>query len=71
MALSDAEHLALQAHRIKGGAGNMGVELMPDLAATLEERALENNLENASELLLKLENILEKFRALHLSQERS
>ena len=49
----------------------MGVELMPDLAATLEAKALENNLENASELLSNLEKVLEKFRALHLSQERS
>ncbi len=71
LAVSDAQNLALQAHRIKGGAGNMGVELMPDLAATLEARARENNLENASELLLKLEKVLEKFRALHLSESRS
>ncbi len=66
-AASDAERLAQQAHRIKGGAGNMGVALMPELAAELEARSMENNLEDARELLLKLEKVLEKLKTLHLS----
>jgi len=66
-AKSDAEHLAHQAHRIKGGAGNMGVTLMPELAAELEVRARENNLEGAKELLWKLEKVLEKLKTVNLS----
>jgi CheY-like chemotaxis protein/HPt (histidine-containing phosphotransfer) domain-containing protein len=67
LAASDAEHLAQQAHRIKGGAGNMGVASIPELAAELEARALENNLKDAKELLLKLEKVLEKLKILDLS----
>lgn len=65
----DSEHLAYKAHRIKGGSGNMGVQLMPDLAAILEARARENNLEGASDLLLQLEKLLDKLKDIHLSKE--
>ncbi len=47
----------------------MGVQLMPDLAAILEARARENNLEGASDLLLQLEKLLDKLKDIHLSRE--
>ena len=57
---SEAIALAKKAHKIKGSALNMGVDLMPTIAQELQERAKANNLQGAAELLTKLEQILKQ-----------
>lgn len=52
-----------QAHRIKGSSANVGVRLMPDVAAQLEQQAREKDLEGATEQLEVLERQLEKVNA--------
>jgi HPt (histidine-containing phosphotransfer) domain-containing protein len=52
-----------QAHRIKGSSANVGVRLMPDVAAHLERQAREKTLEGATEQLEALERQLEQVKA--------
>jgi CheY-like chemotaxis protein/HPt (histidine-containing phosphotransfer) domain-containing protein len=52
-----------QAHRIKGASANVGVLLMPDVAAQLERQAREKTLEGATERLQGLERQLEQVKA--------
>ena len=51
-----------QAHRIKGASANVGVLLMPDVAAQLERQAREKTLEGATERLQGLERQLEQVK---------
>jgi CheY-like chemotaxis protein len=51
-----------QAHRIKGASANVGVLLMPDVAAQLERQAREKILEGATERLDALEKQLEQVK---------
>jgi PAS domain S-box-containing protein len=59
---NDCETIEQQAHRIKGASANVGVLLMPDLAAQLERQAREKALEGASDKLEALENHLEQVK---------
>ena len=52
-----------QAHRIKGASANVGVQLMPQVAAQLEQQAREKTLEGATEKLEALERQLEQVKA--------
>lgn len=58
--INDFETIEQQAHRIKGASANVGVLLMPDVAAQLERQAQAKTLEGATELLDSLENQLEQ-----------
>jgi PAS domain S-box-containing protein len=51
-----------QAHRIKGASANVGVRLMPDVAAQLERQAREKTWEGATERLESLEKQLERVK---------
>jgi CheY-like chemotaxis protein len=52
-----------QAHRIKGASANVGVRLMPELAAQLEQQGREKTLEGATERIEALEIQLERVKA--------
>ncbi len=52
-----------QAHRIKGSSANVGVLLMPDVAAQLERQARDKTLEGATERVEALERQLEQVKA--------
>ena len=52
-----------QAHRIKGASANVGVLLMPDIAAQLERQAREKTLDGATEQLEALERQLDQVKA--------
>ncbi len=52
-----------QAHRIKGSSANVGVLLMPDVAAQLERQARDKTLEGATERVEALEKQLEQVKA--------
>lgn len=52
-----------QAHRIKGASANVGVLLMPDIAAQLERQAREKTLDGATEQLEALERQLKQVKA--------
>ncbi|NER26606.1 MAG: response regulator [Symploca sp. SIO1C4] len=54
--------LEQQAHRIKGSSANIGILLMPDIAAGLEKQARAKTLDGASEQLRNLERLLEQIR---------
>ncbi|NEO99238.1 MAG: response regulator [Symploca sp. SIO2E9] len=58
----DFVKLEQQAHRIKGSSANIGVLLIPDIAARLEKQAREKNLAGATEQLKTLERLLEQVR---------
>ncbi len=58
--VNDFKTIEQQAHRIKGASANIGVLIMPDVAAQLEKQAQANILEGATELLDSLENQLEQ-----------
>ena len=61
--VGDCLTLEQQAHRIKGSSANVGVRLMPDVAAHLERQAREKTLEGATEQLEALERQLEQVKA--------
>lgn len=61
--LNDFVTVEQQAHRIKGASANVGVLLMPDVAAQLERQAREKTLEGATERLQGLERQLEQVKA--------
>ena len=63
IAKGDCSTLANLAHQIKGSSANLGLRLMPEIAARLESQALENNLEQASGFVSELEQILERVQA--------
>jgi signal transduction histidine kinase/DNA-binding NarL/FixJ family response regulator len=53
--LSDTQELALQAHALKGGAGNLGANKLSRLAADVELLAREGDLAAAARLVLEIE----------------
>ncbi len=58
------------AHQIKGAAANVGVPLIKEIAAELERQAKEQNLVNATQLLVALDNRrsqLQEFNSNYLS----
>jgi PAS domain S-box-containing protein len=60
--VNDFVTIEQQAHRIKGASANVGVRLMPEVAAGLEQQAREKNLEGAMERLEALESQLEQVK---------
>jgi signal transduction histidine kinase/CheY-like chemotaxis protein/HPt (histidine-containing phosphotransfer) domain-containing protein len=56
IAQSDAEQIRIQAHTIKGAAGNISASRMKATASILEERAREGQLDAVAELLQKLKD---------------
>lgn len=61
--VGDCVTVEQQAHRIKGSSANVGVRLMPDVAAQLERQAREKILEGATDQLDTLETQLEQVKA--------
>lgn len=60
---NDCGTIEQQAHRIKGASANVGVLVMPDIAAQLERQAREKTLEGATERLEALERHLDQVKA--------
>ena len=63
IAVSDFEALVEKARSLFGGAETLAVRSIPQLAASLEQVALENQLERAAELLDSIEETLERVKA--------
>ncbi|HEY9612124.1 PAS domain S-box protein [Allocoleopsis sp.] len=61
--VNDFDIIVQQAHRIKGASANVGVRLMPEVAAQLEQQARDKKLEGAMEKLEALEKQLEQVKA--------
>lgn len=64
LSIEDFENLARYAHQIKGSSATVAVQRMPELAASLETQAKNNQLSGASELITELEQILERVQTL-------
>jgi HPt (histidine-containing phosphotransfer) domain-containing protein len=60
--VQDFATIEQQAHRIRGASANVGVFMMPEVAAQLERQAREKTLEGATERLEALEDHLEKVK---------
>ena len=60
--VNDCATIEQQAHRIKGASANVGVRLMPEVAAQLERQAREKTLEGATERLEAVERQLEEVK---------
>ena len=60
--VNDCATIEQQAHRIKGASANVGVRVMPEVAAQLERQAREKTLEGATERLEVLERQLEEVK---------
>ena len=60
--VNDFGTIEQQAHRIKGASANVGVRVMPEIAAQLERQAREQILEGATERLEALERQLEEVK---------
>lgn len=60
--VQDFATIEQQAHRIRGASANVGVFMMPEVAAQLERQAREKTLEGATERLEALESQLEKVK---------
>lgn len=54
--------LARRAHQLKGASATVAILQLPNLAAQLERQAIEHQLTDASELIAKLEQILERIQ---------
>ena len=61
--VNNFEIIVQQAHRLKGASANVGVRLIPEVAAQLERQAREENLTGATEKLEVLESQLERVKA--------
>jgi HPt (histidine-containing phosphotransfer) domain-containing protein len=61
--VNNFEIIMQQAHRLKGASANVGVRLIPEVAAQLERQAREENLAGATEKLEVLESQLERVKA--------
>jgi CheY-like chemotaxis protein len=61
--VNNSEIIMQQAHRLKGASANVGVRLMPEVAAQLEQQAREGNLAGVTEKLEALESQLERVKA--------
>jgi len=64
------DQIIYHAHQLKGISSMIALYDLPELAHLLETQAQANQLENETELILKMEKILEKFRDF-VSQESS
>jgi two-component system, sensor histidine kinase and response regulator len=60
---NDFQIIEQQAHRIKGASANVGVLLIPGVAAQLERQARDKKIEGAIELLNSMENQLQQVNA--------
>jgi two-component system sensor histidine kinase/response regulator len=60
--VNDFATVEQQAHRIKGASANVGVRLMPTVAAQLEQQAREKTLQGAIEQVESLEKQLEQVK---------
>lgn len=60
--VNDYQTIEQQAHRIKGASANVGVLIMPDVAAQLERLARAKSLEGATELLDSMEAHLQQVK---------
>ena len=60
--VNNFEIIVQQAHRLKGASANVGVRLMPEVAAQLEQQARDENLTGATEKLEALESQLERVK---------
>ena len=56
----DCVSLARRAHQLKGSSATVAIYQMPEVAAQLEHQARENQLDGASDLIMALEQILER-----------
>jgi HPt (histidine-containing phosphotransfer) domain-containing protein len=63
LAAKDWVTLANKAHQIKGASASVAVQSMSEIALNLDERAKDQNLEGASELVTQLEQILKQVEA--------
>lgn len=63
LAAEDWITLAHRAHQLKGSSATIAIYKMPELAALLENYAEDNNFIDASELITKLEQILERIQS--------
>ena len=63
LATGDCVSLAHRAHQLKGSSATVAIYQMPEVAAQLERQAYENQLEGASDLIIKLEQILKRVQA--------
>ncbi len=61
-ARGDATSLTQLIHQLKGSSAYLGVRWMPELAAKLEKQAKVNNLQEAKQILTKLEQILQQVK---------
>jgi signal transduction histidine kinase/CheY-like chemotaxis protein/HPt (histidine-containing phosphotransfer) domain-containing protein len=59
----DVEQIRIQAHTIKGAAGNISARRMKDTAAAMETAAREGRLDKTSELIQQLKDDLKVFEA--------
>lgn len=57
---NDYQTIEQQAHRLKGASANVGVLIMPEVAAQLERQARDKKLEGATELLDSMEKQLQQ-----------
>jgi CheY-like chemotaxis protein len=55
MSIGDTELLSRKAHFIKGGAGNIGANILRETASALEKAAEDGNIEKAGKLYKKME----------------
>ena len=65
LAGKDAATLASTAHKLKGGAGNIGARPLYCAAQKMEHKALAGDLDEASRLLADVERELERLEAYH------
>lgn len=63
LAQKDWVTLARYAHQIKGSSATVAIKIMPELAASLEHQAKEQQLLDAEQLITQLEQILERVQA--------
>jgi PAS domain S-box-containing protein len=65
IALSAGDYItvARRSHQLKGASATVAIREMPELAARLESQAENNQLSDATELVSKLEQILERVQA--------
>lgn len=61
--VNNFEIIMQQAHRLKGASANVGVRLMPEVAAQLEQQARDENLAGVTEKLEALESQLKRVKA--------
>jgi CheY-like chemotaxis protein len=63
LAAGDCVSLARRAHQLKGSSATVAIYQMPEVAAQLEHQARENQLDGASNLIMALEQILQRVQA--------